>query len=67
MLRIPGYYWVKFKDGNNADDIMIGYYCEDSKYPWEIIGSDEIFKDEEFIVISPNPIIFNKDNNTCAE
>lgn len=51
--RKPGYYWVLLKDGGVW---TIGYYDGDDTYPWTIVGSDDIFNDEEFAVIDENPI-----------
>jgi len=54
--REIGYYWIKFKD--DLDDICIGYYDgdknedgSDNHLPWNICGSDDIFEDDELIVL----------------
>ena len=53
-----GYYWLKPKTSktwtieDNAERI-IGYlenYEDSSGHSWSIIGSDEIFYDEDFII-----------------
>lgn len=45
-----GYYWIKFKD--EPEEETIGYYEGDNKsYPWQVVGSDEIFQGEEIIIL----------------
>ena len=66
-----GYYWVKTKlEYPGLPGIFeigkptIGYYDTESvygklpgsSYPWQIVGSDEIFKEHEIIVISKEQI-----------
>ena len=45
MTREPGYYWVKI---HYEEKLTIGEY--DGEY-WFLIGSEEIFDDEEFLKI----------------
>ena len=61
MNREPGFYWVRFVD---EDEVTIGKFSgfaplsdgSDNTYPWEVIGSDNIYKDKEIIVVAPvNP------------
>ncbi len=50
MKLINGkYYWIRFK--NCGGEITIGQYEEDSSYHWQIVGSDEMYKNEEIEVI----------------
>lgn len=46
-----GYYWVRFVDRDG--DKTIGYYDGTVSFPWEVIGSDEIFCNEELEVLAP--------------
>lgn len=53
-----GYYWVRFI---GYSQYTIGCYNDNSAYPWQVVGSDEIFKREEiepikFIDLEPYPI-----------
>jgi len=42
-----GYYWIKFKDYKEP---IIGYYdAKISNYPWQIIGSDEIYEEKHIM------------------
>ena len=43
-----GYYFVKLK---SSGDKTIGKYTKGAIYPWEVIASDEIFKEEQIEVI----------------
>lgn len=57
-LRTPGYYWVKF---TGDKEYTIGYYEPfgngiENIYPWQVVGSDEIYDEGEFEDILPNRI-----------
>lgn len=54
-MRENGFYWVLLKaDGPYPEEWTIGQYDgSSSSYPWEIIASDEIFRDEDFVKIGP--------------
>lgn len=43
-----GFYWVRFA---NETEITIDYNDGDGKYPWQVIGSDEIFQAHEIIML----------------
>lgn len=45
-----GFYWVRFA---NDTETTIGYNDGDANYPWQVIGSDEIFKAHEIVVLGP--------------
>lgn len=53
-MRPSGYYWVKLF---NSPKPTIGYYDGSSTYPWEVVGSDEIFTDREITVIAAVPML----------
>lgn len=44
-MREPGIYWVRYPLGRNV--WTAGEYKPGGNYPWQIIGSDSIFREEE--------------------
>ena len=44
----PGYYWIKFC-GDTTE--TIGRHDGSNTLPWEIIASDELFREDEIIVL----------------
>jgi hypothetical protein len=51
-----GYYWVKSKN-SSFDGFFIAYFnAKKLLYPWSIIGSEEIFRLNEFSEILPDRI-----------
>lgn len=54
MTRKEGYYWVRLLGEYEPKDPIIGYSKgtnPDITYPWQLIGSDEIFLDTEVEVL----------------
>ena len=45
---------------NDKESWTIGYYEKDTNYPIQIIGSDEIYKEEEFEIEKSIPIKLKK-------
>ena len=47
--REPGFYWVKSPHTNGWEpaELTAGSTSRWSKYPWSVIGSDEILSEEE--------------------
>lgn len=46
--KTAGFYWVRL----NSRTVTVGYRNVTSeRYPWEVVGSDEIFEEREIEVI----------------
>ncbi len=64
-MRERGYYWMSFR--RDHDGYTVGYYNPKSSYPWECVGSDEIFKVHEIVagpkIDVPNLPIFHRDED----
>lgn len=54
MERKEGHYWVQV--GSEDPVWTIGYYDGSGTYPWQIIGSDDIFTEEEITRIDETPV-----------
>jgi len=63
VKQIKGYYWVECIDENCRDGYckrFIAWYNPESElYPFEIVGSDEIFTTKQFKIIKKIPHIEN--------
>jgi len=55
MERAIGFYWVRFKDDVRRGDLKptVGYYEGPVMYPWQVVGSDNIFEEEQLEVVEP--------------
>ena len=48
-----GYYWVVFKD-DKRQEATVGYFdAAAPNYPWQVLGSDDIFESYQFEVLAP--------------
>ena len=51
-MREKGFYWVKTNIRNYVEGWSIGFYDPAArKYPWEVIGSDNIYDDTNILEV----------------
>lgn len=50
VTRPIGYYWVRFKGETKA---TVAYYEGEVYGPWQVVGSDEIFHEEQIEAVEP--------------